>query len=337
MIIFIDESGRFIPGDGWSVVCALSLPHKLAGQARRQIEFETRSWERRNGELKGSLVTPRQFSSLVDCLFRHRAILHCCAADLYSHNQQEIEDHKANQSASITRQLTPEHHPNLISEVWQLRRTLESMPNQLYVQSVLMRELVCIVAEETGHYFAQRTPRELGRYEWFIDGKDVKETPQEQWWRSVLGPLVQSRSQRRPFGQVKDPAFDYSYLERAFRTEHDQSRPDDFGEKPIGIDIKKMFSNATHFIDSKSDILLQAADVLASFCRRSLRLDKIDPDLLRDVGRLQIRRNREGVLQPMTLLALGSAGEALRSKKIGRRMALMNAAARSIWLSNNKK
>jgi hypothetical protein len=25
--VFIDESGRFIPGDTWSVVCALALSH----------------------------------------------------------------------------------------------------------------------------------------------------------------------------------------------------------------------------------------------------------------------------------------------------------------------
>lgn len=335
MMVFIDESGRFIPGDGWSVVCALSLPHKLAGQARRQIQFMSRSWERRNGELKGGQVTFHQFRELVDCLFRHRAILHCCAAELQSHDPAEIDGHKAAQADAMTRHLTDEHHPDLVAEVWKLRRTLEAMPNQLYVQSVLMRELVCIVAEETSHYFAQRTPRELARYQWIIDAKDVTETRQEKWWRDVLGPLIESRSEREPFGKVDDPEFDYRFLEKSYSFRKQRWRPDAPREEIEGVDIRKMFIQATQFADSKSDILLQAVDILASYCRRSLRADKVDPEVLHQAGRLQISRNRDGIQQCMNLLALGKTGETFSSRKIGRRMRIMNDAARSLWAPNS--
>lgn len=336
LIIFVDESGRFIPGDGWSVVCALSLPHTLVGQARRQLAFETRSWPRKNGELKGSLVTVENFTTLVDCLFRNRAILHCCAMDVAGHDLSEIDAHKASQADAMTRHLTSEHNASLVANVWELRRILEGMSNQLYVQSVLMRELVCIVADETASYFAQRNPRELGKYEWFIDAKDIRETKQEKWWRDVLGPLVESRSERIPFLKVRSPAFDYRFLDRAYAFDKDKWRPNVERVRVSGVDIMKMFTRATRFVDSKSDILIQAVDILASYCRKSLRLNKVDPELLRQVGRLQIRRSREGVRQSMNLLSIGSNLDVKNRRLLGKRMAIMTEASRGMFLPSSR-
>jgi hypothetical protein len=97
-----------------------------------------------------------------------------------------------------------------------------------------------------------------------------------------------------------------------------------------------MFTQVTSFVDSKSDILVQAADILASYCRRSLRADKVDPELLRQVGRLQISRSRDGVQQSMNLLALGATAETFSDRKLGRRMAIMTGAARSMWAPGTK-
>jgi hypothetical protein len=210
------------------------------------------------------------------------------------------------------------------------------MPNQLYVQSVLMRELVCIVAEETGHYFAQRSPRELGKYEWLIDAKDIRETRHEKWWRDVLGPLIESRSFRQPFGRVRDPAFNYDYLEKSYSFEKSIWKPEEERQTLAGFDIKKMFTNATTFVDSKSYILIQAVDILASYCRRSLRAADIDRGILQQVGRLQISRHRDGAAQSMNLLALGDPAQDVSNKKLGRRMAIMTRAARSMWPPNPK-
>jgi hypothetical protein len=187
--IFIDESGRFIPGDTWSVVCALALPHQSTGRARREITYLSRAWEKKDGEIKGTLVTPDQLKAMVDCLFRHDAILHCVACDVSKHDSGQISDHKRGQAEGITRNLEDDFYPQLIEQVWALRREVERMPEQLYVQSVLMRELVCIASQDLCHYFAQRKPRELGDFQWFIDAKDpICETPQEKWWRDVWVP-----------------------------------------------------------------------------------------------------------------------------------------------------
>jgi hypothetical protein len=76
-----------------------------------------------------------------------------------------------------------------VAQVKALRAALERMPPQLYVQCVLMSELVATAIEDNLMYFAQRRPRELGKFEWTVDAKDpVRVSPQEAWWRDTLAP-----------------------------------------------------------------------------------------------------------------------------------------------------
>jgi len=330
--VFIDEGGRFIPGDSWSVVCALSLPHQCTGRARREISFLSKGWEKKEGEIKGELVTPEQLTILVDCLFRHDAILHCVACDVSKHDSNQISDHKNDQAERITRGLSADFYPQLIKEVWALRREVERMSEQLYVQSVLMRELVCIASEELSLYFAQRKPKELGNFQWFIDAKDpTGETPQERWWKDVLGPLIESRSKRKPFSMVDSPNFNYRFHLKNYTFKRVAGNGDI--EKEEGIDIKKMFTEATSFVDSRSDILIQAVDVLTSYTRRSLRSKSIDDEILREVGRLQIHRKRGDALQSLNLLSLGPIAEekSVDDPELARRLDVVTGSARNLW------
>jgi hypothetical protein len=49
-------------------------------------------------------------------------------------------------------------------------------------------------------YFSQRRPRELANFEWIIDAKDpMGPTSQEDWWRTVIGPMLESKSISEPF------------------------------------------------------------------------------------------------------------------------------------------
>jgi len=48
------------------------------------------------------------------------------------------------------------------------------MPRQLYLQCVMMSELIRTASEEVTMYFAQRRPRELAKFEWTIDAKDLR-------------------------------------------------------------------------------------------------------------------------------------------------------------------
>jgi hypothetical protein len=142
MHFFIDEGGLFTPATGWGVVCSLALPHKEVGPARREIDRISREWPRKDGELKGGLLQTAHLDALVEILFRHDALLYACAIDVSREASADVDYHKARQSEGITKHLTPEHNPNVVQSIWKLRHALERMPVQLYIQCVLMSELV---------------------------------------------------------------------------------------------------------------------------------------------------------------------------------------------------
>jgi hypothetical protein len=217
---FIDEGGTFTPATGWGVVCSLAIPHRSVGPARREIERVTRDWPRKEGELRGGVLTTEHLVALVDVLFRHDALMHASAIDVAREDVGGVERHKMLQGEGITKYLTPEHHPNVVKALWDLRGVVERMPSQLYIQCVLLSELVADASSEAINYFAQRRPRDLADFEWTIDAKDpLRITTQEKWWRDTLGPLLESKSRREGMRFVKDPSFDYRFFERKFGME----------------------------------------------------------------------------------------------------------------------
>jgi hypothetical protein len=303
--MFIDEGGTFIPATGWGVVCSLAIPHKETGPTRRQIERASAEWPRRDGELKGGQLQPSQLNVLVDILFRHDALLHACAVDVSREDSAGVDRHKKIQCDGLTKHLGPNHHPQLIQQVWQLRRVLERMPRQLYFQYVLLSQLVWSASEDATLYFAQRRPRELAEFEWTIDAKDPRRiTTYEKWWRDTLAPALESKSQREPLICVDDPSFNYRFFDRSFAMQKEMWRPTQPPKIVDGYDIKKMISDRISFVDSRSEILIQAVDILASFLRRLLAGEIKDEGIARELGRLQIRRKRGQQIQTAHLLTL---------------------------------
>ena len=216
MEIFIDEGGQFTPTSGWSVVCALVVPGSEVGRLRRKLAYMTRDWPKApTGELKGGSLDASHLTALVQQLFVREALLFADAIDMAKEDDELLKEHKNKQGDLITAFLTSEHHVNLTEQIWKLRRTLEKMPVQLYVQSILMTELTATIVEKTALYFSQRRPQELGNFTWTIDAKDPRRiTTQEEWWRDTLGPLQESRSRRKPLGRVNDPQFNYRFFDK---------------------------------------------------------------------------------------------------------------------------
>jgi Protein of unknown function (DUF3800) len=284
---FIDEGGNFTPSSAWGVVCSLAIPHGEVGRAVREINQLTRDWPRNKGELKGGALKVSHLESLVDVLFRHDAIMHACAIDVSRESDKGLDDHKADQCNSLTKHMTSAHHPNVVREVQELRRTLERMPRQLYIQSGVMRELIDTTYKQVTTYFAQRRPRELAKFEWTIDAKDPRRiTTQEEWWRVTLAPLMQNKSRREPFGIVEDAGFNYKYFDGSFAIKFELwDRP---GQTADGYDLKKMITERIAFVASRSHILIQAVDILTSFLRRLLAGEIAGDEVCRALGRLQI-------------------------------------------------
>ena len=263
-------------------------------------------------------------------LFRHDALVHACAIDVSREDTKALEHHKSKQGEGMTRYLTPEHHPNVIEQIRRLRRLLERMPQQLYLQSVILRELIAWTSEETALYFAQRRPRELGEFEWTIDAKDPKKiTTYEKWWRETLGPLLESHSRREPLRLVRDRDFDYRFFDRSYLTRKELWHPDRPRETVECYDLTKMITKRIQFVDSRSEILIQAVDVYASFLRRLLAGEIVGDDFSRALGRLQIIRAVDGG-QPQSLRVLTLSRRPAGRRDLFKTLRRMTLAGRSM-------
>lgn len=328
MITFIDESGKFTQNDGWSVVSALTLTHSFAAQARRKLISATREWPRADGELKGRSLSDPQFNNMVEVLWRHQALLHVVAINVSLEDAEGIRRHKLSQAEKMTQNLTEEHQPGLVAEVKRLRASLEAMPDQLYIQSVAMKQLIWECAQNAAMYFSLRKPEELARFEWMIDAKSpTGETAQEKWWKSVLGPIFESNPDRHQFICLHDEKADYSFFDQSYALEQ---QADDDGKRFSAFDIGKLIVKPTRFVNSKSDILLQAADILANRIRRSFQDAIFDDQTAISLGRLQIGRSRHGTPQPVNLITLTDHDE-INSDVVLHRLKLMHGSARAMF------
>jgi hypothetical protein len=276
------------------------------------------------------MLEPAHLESLVEVLFRHDAVMHACAIDVSREEDSRIDQHKAQQCNGMTKHLTCEHHPDLVREVWDLRHVLEGMSRQLYIQCVMMKELVRIVSEEIALYFAQRRPRELAVFEWTIDAKDPRRiTSQENWWRETLAVWLESASRREPFIFGKDAGFNYKYFNRSFAMTKEMWFPGRPPEIMEGHDLRKMMTERMAFVDTRSETLIQAVDILTSFLRRLLAKEIANDDVSRALGRLQIRSRRKSK-HPQSLRVVTLSGQAGSRSDLGNALRVMTSAARAM-------
>jgi hypothetical protein len=191
-----------------------------------------------------------------------------------------------------------------------------------------MKELVRIASEEVALYFAQRRPRELAKFEWTIDAKDPRRiTSQEKWWRETVAVWLESASRREPFIFVKDAGFNYKYFNRSFAMTKEMWFPDRPPE--IMHDLRKMMSERMAFVDSRSETLLQAVDILTSFLRRLLAKQITNGDVSQALGRLQIRRRRKSK-HPQSLRLLTLSDQAEGPSDLFDTLRVMTRAARTM-------
>src|SRR4029450_10839296 len=107
--------------------------------------------------------------SLVHSLLRDDALCYACALDV-SREPPATWNIKRRVSAKVQQKhLTAEHNSAVVQSIWKLRHALERMPIQLYIQCVLMSELVANAVELATLYFAQRRPRELAKFDWTVE------------------------------------------------------------------------------------------------------------------------------------------------------------------------
>ena len=273
LYIFIDESGIFAPDVGGrhsiSAVGALVIPSSAMQGFERLYARLRRRLPTTKGEVKGRDLSEGEVVEVARILRRVGALFEVVAVDMGIHSKEDLVRHRSGQAKAITAHLTSDHHPNLVKQVWELRRQLEEISLQLYVQSVALGDLVYQTLNHAGTYYAFRLPRELGEYHWRIDGKDqMGITPWEKWWSTVILPMLESHTFREPF--IGAEGGDYRWQER-FRT-----RPSDYKLRFVNdsqsgkfFDLRMLMTEDFRF-SSDPEFGLEAVDIVTNTIRRSL-------------------------------------------------------------------
>lgn len=315
MHIAIDESGSFVHTDAtnsWNCVLAYVYPETQ----RRTVQREVMSLRGRFGrpgadEVKLRDMDEASYTRFLQRLVRLEGVCFSVATDAEINTPALIEAHQAIQVEKILENVDRMIHQSGRDSVAALAERVGLLAHQLYVQMVCQVELVDQVIRYATLYFVQRRPVTLGRFRWRVDQKNSDFTEYENAYCQVLGPFMQSRSIREPMIHLVEG--DYSAFDR-FRFPP--------GEEPTyledhhGIEMKEgrdrslnigqVLREDLEFVDSRADVGVQVADILASGLRRCLRAQFEDNEgVAALLGGLMVRPPKKNV--PVRLVSLGDA------------------------------
>jgi len=226
-------------------------------------------------------------------LARNNVLLEMKAVDMGMHSGAAVAAHQERQAELITERITERHHPNLRAQMEGLRRRLEKMTPQLYVQSAATFELIATVIDHATLFYCQRIPKELAAFHWVIDGKGKGQvTDWESWWSLIVMPAIQDRSLKgRPMIMLEGA--DYSHFER-FRMEIPEFMKPHIPPNPRhrssneNTDLRKIITESFRF-SSDPESGLEMADIVVNATRRAMT-GHLGIDGWRNIRRLMIHR-----------------------------------------------
>ena len=215
------------------------------------------------------------------------------AIDMGLHSEAGITAHRESQAQKVLKTISDRMDLSVRYRMERLAAGVRALPNQLYVQSVLLTKLVDAVIRCGSLYYAQRLPKTLSKFSWRLDAKDVVATKYETLWQEIVGPSLQTESLSKPLAQL-DGA-DYSAFERflgelPLPPEHLRPHVGSPNEAFAYMDIDAMLADLK-FCNSERFAGVQAVDMLASAVRRACN-GTIQPKGWKGIGRLMPRPER---------------------------------------------
>ncbi len=273
MHIFIDESGTFaIPKNERFSPCvqgALIIPDYKIDQLFNKYARIRESLPKESGEVKGRLLKEADVAKVVEILKRNQCIFEAVAIEMSAETKEGIEEHRTEAANGLTKNLTDEHQPSLVKSIFEHRAYLEVMSLPLYVQYVLISELLANVIRDIPVYWAQRRMKEILNFHWVVDGKGVSETTKsEQWWSTMKLGLLQSKLARRPMIGLE--GLDYSEFDAKFKTTMPEYLKESILPFEEGFDLRMLFDESFWF-SSEADFGLELADIITNATRRALK------------------------------------------------------------------
>lgn len=279
MFIFIDESGSFMipPTGGRNLCCvgALVVPERRQDKLLNGYDELRKKWSGYPEEVKGSALDEDKVASVIDLLVQNQCLFFTCATEMSLNSPAFMKEYQEKQAKCITENISDSCHPQLREQVFRLRGVFEQMPSQLFIQTVLLTDLIKKVIDQTAIQFAMKDPPEIGAFRWVIDGKDEQKTTYEAAWELMAAGLIQDRCIDYPSIAVAEG--DYSFFQKNFSVPDNKwpahlpkPRTRNPGERGMIWNLKKVLYESMMFATSSDCGGLQLADVITNAFRRAL-------------------------------------------------------------------
>ena len=287
MHIYIDESGQFIGrGNGppkAAVVGSLVVPSYQRIALHRAYKKLRKSLRGGSGEMKGSSLNESEAVEVIELCRAFDVLLPIVIIDLASISEADVQTYRDGAAEKLLENLTRDHQPGMVHDIWLLSEALRRLSPQLFLQAFASMQLVKEVLETATLYYVQRSPGELGSFDWVVDAKDRTPTLAERTWSTILLPLMQTSSREKPM--IMLAGADYSVFDTF-------TAPilDDYG-RPTGrdgTDLRKVIGEHLRFSPSNAHLGLQIADNLVALVGRALN-GRIAESAVKDLGRLMPR------------------------------------------------
>jgi hypothetical protein len=315
MHIFIDESGSFVrPAAGRNLSCvgALVVPDGRLQVLIRKFRQLVARWGLPEGEVKGRTLDEPKVAEVIALLVDAGCYFFVGATEMSVNEQAAVREFQDTQARLLTEDLTPEHSAEVREQAFRLRALHERMAPQLFLQSVVLTDVIKRVIDLASLRFALVGPaREAGAFHWVIDAKSGESrTPYEHAWQLLAGPFLQYQSLIAP--GVRALEGDYSHFDRNF------SRPTDSlptylpppntrrtGRPGATFNLSKVLYQSMQFMDSASSPGLQLADIVTNAFRRAL-MGRLQSAGYYRLGELMLRHDRATI----SFLQFRSSGDA---------------------------
>lgn len=233
MLTSIDESGPFSTRSaGTSVDCvgAVVVPERDAQALFAAFGAMTLP-RSKDGEVKGRSLAPTDIEAVTVLLERFPDVLVFVEGiDMSVATAARVAEFQRDQADSIGRSAPDDASDFVKTKIVRLRREVAALSLPLFVEFILLTELVDSVLRWASVYYSLRVPAELGRFGWRIDPKEPSQrTRYERLWMEMVREFLQMRSLRQPLATAD--VGDYAAMERfAARV---MRKPD--GKLPISV------------------------------------------------------------------------------------------------------
>jgi hypothetical protein len=313
MEISIDEAGTFaVKGakeHSWCVVAAISFPET----EKRQYQSILSNLKRRelinyNQEIKLYQTKEKNYFQFLSDLSKVSCALFCTATDSYLNHENLVAEHQKQQANSIGVNAPKMKHASGKEAIHYLISQIENLPIQLYIQLSCQIQLMHSFIDRGISYFVQRQPNSLKSFRWRIDQKEPnKKIDFEDAFEKFSPALLQSFSLNNPSMALTwcdyRPMEKFMYMEGEMPDYLIEQFPELNDDK--GFNVQKIIRDDIKFLDSKSHLGIQIADLLASGIRKVLRQEFDDNHLAAELlGKLMVQNYDNS--PPIKLVTFGS-------------------------------